>query len=481
VLQIGRGLGVKLYRFGLIAGVILLTAFAAILSGGPILFPDSVGYFHAGHSALSHFAERLGSQQLQASMPLASENRDGISTARSVYYGLLYVSAFTLGGEWALPLTQAAICAMAIALSLRRVSSFRAWQKPALVTLIFAVTGLAVFCAAAMPDVFVGLMLLATAMVLTYSSSMTWTEYAFWLAIILLGCLFHRGHLAVLVIMLAVCALGMYRQRAQQIFVLGGVAGIAFIAHFAVELLVKEMSGEWPINTPFLLARFVGDGTAEPFLAKSCAVKRYELCHFVGRMPMSENEFLWGTRVDKSVMGTSAKAVRQHIALEAPEIELGVVETYPLQELKVTARNVLEQFFDVGVRAYEQEATIALDRPPTPLHTVLAHRVSRGMSRAVAFLNLQSSIMLAVYLFSVGGCLALMRTRYGALSGQPEFQLVMAMLIGLVANALVFGTISGVFDRYQGRLVWLPMLGFVILLASREMSQPANAISVAAA
>jgi hypothetical protein len=481
VLLIGRGLGVNLYRFGLIFGVILLTACAAILSGGPILFPDSVGYFHAGHSALSHFVPGVGPQHAPARMPLAVENGDGISTARSVYYGLLYVLAFTLGGEWALPLVQAAVCATALALCLRRVPSLRAWQRPVLIVLVSAVTGLAVFCAAAMPDVFVGLMLLAAAMVLTYSSSMTWIEYSFWLAIIFLGCIFHRGHLAVLAIMLAICALGIYRQRARQIFVLSAVAGIAFIAHFTVELLVKDMSGEWPINTPFLLARFVGDGTAEPFLVKSCAVKRYELCHFIGRMPMSENEFLWGTRVDKSVMGTSDKAVRQRIAREAPEIELGVIETFPLQELKVTARNVLEQFFDVGVRAYEQEATIALDRPPTPLHTVLARRVSRGMDRAVAFLNLESSIMLAVYLISVGGCLVLMRTRYGSLSGQPELQLVMAMLVGLLANALVFGAISGVFDRYQGRLVWLPMLGFVILLASREVSGSPKAMSPARA
>jgi hypothetical protein len=41
---------------------------------------------------------------------------------------------------------------------------------------------------------------------------------------------------------------------------------------------------------------------------------------------------------------------------------------------------------------------------------------------------------------------------------------VLLLLIGIAANALVSGAISGVFDRYQGRVAWLASLGFAVLL-----------------
>ena len=41
---------------------------------------------------------------------------------------------------------------------------------------------------------------------------------------------------------------------------------------------------------------------------------------------------------------------------------------------------------------------------------------------------------------------------------------VLLLLTGIAANALVSGAISGVFDRYQGRVAWLASLGFAVLL-----------------
>ena len=45
-----------------------------------------------------------------------------------------------------------------------------------------------------------------------------------------------------------------------------------------------------------------------------------------------------------------------------------------------------------------------------------------------------------------------------------EVGFVILLLIGIAANALVAGAISGVFDLYQGRVAWLASLGFAVLL-----------------
>jgi hypothetical protein len=44
---------------------------------------------------------------------------------------------------------------------------------------------------------------------------------------------------------------------------------------------------------------------------------------------------------------------------------------------------------------------------------------------------------------------------------------VLVLLAGIVANAVISGAISGVFDRYQGRVAWLALFGFLVL-AARE-------------
>jgi hypothetical protein len=463
------GLSKTLLLLASVGGLVFLTILAAFLTGGPILFPDSVGYFHAGASAVAHLGKIAAPHHASAGLPLAAENSDGISTARSVYYGLFYVAAFMTGGEWALPILQAAICTVALWLCLRRIAAFENWRGPALIVAIFAVTGLAVFCATAMPDVFAGLMLLAVAMILTYARAMAWPEYLFWLAMTLCGCLFHRGLLIVFVVTLAIAALALRRQSMRQLLALALVGWLAVVAHLAVDVAVKKMSGDWPIQTPFLLARFVGDGTVKPFLEGRCPTRHYELCRFVHRMPMSENEFLWGEGAAKSVMGPADKVRRQRIAAEAPSIEIGVIRAFPLQQSGITAENVLAQMFDVGVLAYQQKPTLSQDRPPTALHPVIARYLHRNMDRATGFLRLQSALMLAVYLLSVIGCVALLAIRSQSYFEQPERRLVAVLLVGMIANALVFGAISGVFDRYQGRLAWLPVLGLAMLLSRREV------------
>lgn len=461
----GCGLAQRFHLFLTVVGVVLLTVATALMCGGPILFPDSVGYFHAGSSALGHFNQASHAAALHGS--LSAEEKDGISTARSVYYGIFYVSAFRIGGQWLVLILQAAICGVVLALSLRRLVS--AWRVPVFAVALTCAAGLSVFCAAAMPDLFAGLLLLALSMVITYSRCMGRFEYLFWIGIIFTACLFHRGHLAVLIAALAICACAKCSRNRQQIGVLVIVAAIALIAHFAVDLVVKDLSGRWPIQTPFLLARFIGDGTAQPYLARNCDTKHYALCRFHYQWPMTENEFLWGDRTS-SVMGSANAVDRERIAEEAPSIELGIIKTFPVREGLITIKNIWTQFLDVGVSSYEQGPTLSADRPITALHGAIARYLRRNVALADEFMRAQSFVMSMTYLFSFVSCLSILVLDRSC-AERPAYRMVLILLIGLVANAIIFGAISGVFDRYQGRLVWLPALGLVVLLSKRGKAE----------
>ncbi len=190
-----------------IAGLLLLLIglfLPAIVNRQPILYPDSVGYFHSGYAAVkqvksvvdSHRAGRVAAFMQPA---LTRQQSDGITTARSVYYGLTFVIGYVLGGVWALALGQALLALACLVLAARR--SVRLELLPWFAALggIVLLTGFNIFAMTAMPDLFAGLMLLSAAVLLAYAPVLPRLEYVFWLAVILLACLFQKAHLAILV------------------------------------------------------------------------------------------------------------------------------------------------------------------------------------------------------------------------------------------------------------------------------------------
>jgi hypothetical protein len=101
------------------AAVFILFFVAAFINGCPILYPDGVGYFHAGYSLLNHLhlvANHTAPSAAERGNLLSIENRDGISTAGSVYYDVVYAATYGLFGEWMLPLLQVRVASIAIAL-----------------------------------------------------------------------------------------------------------------------------------------------------------------------------------------------------------------------------------------------------------------------------------------------------------------------------------------------------------------------------
>lgn len=110
------------------AFALLLFLLPAALNRSPILYPDTVGYFQAGRAATNAVHLRLpmpapspAAIPAPATPPaegakLGIDTADGVSDARSVYYGAAFVVAWSLFGLWAIPLLQAAVCVLAITL-----------------------------------------------------------------------------------------------------------------------------------------------------------------------------------------------------------------------------------------------------------------------------------------------------------------------------------------------------------------------------
>ncbi len=95
----------------------------AFVNRQPIMYPDSVGYFHSGYAAIKQAKASLDAHRAghaPAAPALTRQQSDGITTARSVYYGLTYVVGYVLGGVWALALGQALLTLACLALAAHR-------------------------------------------------------------------------------------------------------------------------------------------------------------------------------------------------------------------------------------------------------------------------------------------------------------------------------------------------------------------------
>ena len=148
-----------------LAALLLIPLFClpALYNHHPVLYPDSVGYFHSGSAALealepaesafvdmveakAHAAAPLSSPHAHpAGKTMAERSLDGTSTSRSPYYGVLLVILTRLGGEWALPLVQVALSIMAIMLAARHLGRPRALALFSICAATGLIGGLGIF------------------------------------------------------------------------------------------------------------------------------------------------------------------------------------------------------------------------------------------------------------------------------------------------------------------------------------------------
>jgi hypothetical protein len=470
-----------------LAGLVLLLVgllLPAFVNRQPIMYPDSVGYFHSGYAAIKQAKSILDAHQgspAPTAPALTSRQADGVTTARSVYYGLTYVAGYWLGGVWALALGQALVVLAALVLAARHAVPLDPLRRIAVLGALVVLTGLNVFAVAAMPDLFAGLMLLAVALVLAYAPQMTRLEYAFWLGLIALAGLYHKAHLAILAVTLVLAAPLVWRRRGRDLLLLAGAGLLAWVGHMAVDVAVTKATGKPPIAPPFLLARLVGDGTAERYLRDVCPKRKLATCAFLDKMPMTENDFLWSREPDRSVMGGADRQTRAAIAAESGAIVLGTLQAYGGEEAAAAARNVMRQLGDVGVSEYG--LTPKDEVAPIPmLAWALDHYAKSAIAQGWMPLMEISVLMRSVYFAAlVGiGMMLWQRGRGQLPKDSDEVGFVLLLLIGIAANALVAGAISGVFDRYQGRVAWLASLGFAVLLVKmlNERRSSSNALKV---
>ncbi|UAJ09145.1 hypothetical protein [Polymorphobacter megasporae] len=447
----------------------------------PILFPDTIGYNRAGEAIIGVFDKTAARPSMSADHataaggPLAMDTNDGVSEARSPYFGLALAVFDRIGGPWLAAAAQALVAAVALILALERLQV----QRP-LATIggvVMAVGGLAFYACVLLPDVFLGPVVLALAFLLT-RQQMHRRERLFWALALIAGMLFHRSFLA-MAIVIVIGSIVFYRQswfdrRGWLTAVV--LCLIAVIGHGSVAPVVEHVFDRPMASQPFLLARMAEGDVLPAYLNRTCPTTPYFFCKYRARLPMDHDKFLWDAGPG-GLFNTMSLSDKLLLTREAGSIVAGAVKSDPVGAAIEAARLSVRCFFFAGMNDFSQRIMPNARIDPSLVSTMAAYPdsgIRTGSFPLVAVSQLTQLIYdAALLVLVVAGAVVVQpgwfgRHRIAAL----DRRLVAAIgviIAGLLVNAIVCGTLSGVRDRYQGRIAWLASLAAVATLSHAAM------------
>lgn len=504
-----------LVRFlAMVAAVAFILLIPAIANGAPFIFFDSDQYLTVGRRM---FETLLGSGDVPqntgshiagtdaAAAPDAGGGLAAIAGGRSPIYSLVLYGIANYVGLWGVAALQSIICALLIVrfcqLSWGRLNWGIALSVAAALCLL---SGLGFYASFIMPDVFAGCLVLTLAIFL-YFKPVGRLENALLIAGLLAFATLHTANLLLIAsALIAACIVliverGLIRSALPRFGVIVGVAVAAFAFNAVYAAGVKIISGDEVRSPPYLIARLIGDGTAETYLATHCSenVEPFAACAFAGVDFYNHDAFLW----EPLAGGFSTANPDLRAALTAEEIRfaIAVIGSDPGAQFVASFSNFVRQLSAAGINEINY-GVAGLARTPEFVGTDILRLtpgaqecVAAGTCAAPAFGSAWNAIvwvfnllLLPVFGVTTLWLLARERASLGNMSEIARNSLRVMSFIALLAlaNAAICGVLSSVNDRYQGRMSWslaLSMIAFMPAIISLRSSRRHDGITDAAA
>lgn len=451
------------------AGTLLLMLWPLAVNRAPFYSADSASYLRGGefgfntgllildhwwHSLFATPANNVAGTDPKAIVAGAIAQSGG---ARSLIYS---VATYVLRGPGVSLIALAAVQAASVVLVvtiLRRlmVPNLAARRSLAVGAGLAFLTSAAWYGAYAMPDVLAGVTITGALALTVFFDRM---NLAWRLALVLLlaaGITTHGSHLPIaLGTLVAGSAANFWLQRGSLVEWVRKAVWFASPMVLAVAVLLGASYAAFgeaslaPKRYPIQLARSVADGPGAWYLRDHCATEHYAICEVFGpNPPRKVGDFLWGPT---GVRYRATPEQMERIRAEESTIVRRAAMEYPLVQIGQSIRNTARQLVTFSPddlvfgeeMAGGKDPSIAQVRPDQP--------ALKTLGTVLVYLAFVASIA-----FLIGFRRRLERIEVAAVG---------VAVVGLLANAAVCGILSGVTDRYQGRVAWiLPALAFIIL------------------
>ena len=459
-----------------------LLCLAAILNGQPFLYPDTPAYLRRAETAVSKVpgADRIKpwmGEPSAAAGPAASsagapaENERTVNLAgRSVYYGALLYGAHLAGSLWLAVAAQALCVAAMLHLLIVRLWGFGRRHLLAAGAGLALLTPVAAFTGLLMPDVFAGLAILCSGVLVSYWNRLRRWERMGVAALLLFAIAAHTSHLALaasMLIFVLACKLLRLGPRAPwaALVLMGGCVLGGVAAEWGFNQALKAAVGAPPVRLPHSMAHLVWMGPGTAFLRQNCPQARYVACDYVANFPTHWDDFLFSDEPSKGAFWLADAQAKRRMSEEQAAFVLDVLRFDPVGVARGLGAAVLEQLasfrVDIGhLVPGDLENLFAGRVPPDVLADLSRSRAARGD-------DFDDGLTGATYA-AVAGSLVLLawRRRSSAPAGPPGFSaFALVVVMGVLANALICAVFAAPLDRFQSRVIWLvPFLGAAVLL-----------------
>lgn len=446
----------------LIFAVLLL--WPAAINGGALLFYDSLVYLEQGRAGVEGIWAILAAR-LQGGGGGAGHEAVASSATfvRSLpWSAFAFVSSITPIGLLGPVLLQSLMVAGLVLLLLAPAAPPTGLALPAALGALALFTTLPWYASTLMPDILAAVIILCgMLLVRQWPGGTPHTRHLFIVGLVTtFAILAHYGHLPLAGVMAGVVLLLLLAGRRLTLG-LALAALLPICLALGLNMLASRAAFETaevaPKRLPILLARSIEDGPARWYLERACPQSGYALCPYVAALPASAGEVLFGSDSPLSQMAPQEiEAVRR----EEMQVLAGAFRAYPVQQGWSFVRNGVRQVTRFGFR--DVRWGTAQPGADGRLEADVSAMTDRGG------LALAQRVVTGTVLLSAVAILALaLRDRLSIRT--DERALLAVLVVGLLANAFIFGGLSAPADRYQARVVWLvPLLALLFLLNRME-------------
>jgi hypothetical protein len=442
---------------GAVAIAAMLLLWPAFINGYPLVFSDTGTYLS---QAIHHY----------------------LGWDRPVFYSLFLLALHMELTTWPAIVVQALLTAHMLHL-LRRVlrPDLPEWYLVPLTGALAVASPLPFFAAELMPDLFTSLMVLAMGMLIFVPERLSRLEQVWlvWLAAFSIAA--HLSSLPLAAGLLTAllplrwqfgAAVSLGRAGLARLLAAPMVAAAAMIA---VNLAGYGALSLAPFGNVFLLARVLYDGPGMDALARDCPRPGWLLCQYQGQFPADADDFLW--RTDSPLIRAGGA---KRVSKEANAIIGAAIRAEPGREALAMLANGARQLalFSTGdgLQPWPTSVTPWIERDFPAFERAEYERARQTEGRRVL-----PDWMPALHeAAALGGLTWLLAVLPGAVRRRrPIAGFTAAVLLGLLGNALITGGLSGPHDRYQSRIMWLPLAIALLagppLLAERKRSAAPSA------
>jgi hypothetical protein len=394
---------------------------------------------------------------------------------RVIGYSLFIRALSWTGTMWTVVAAQAGAMAwllwLCAGLVLRRVPPLRFVMALAVLALLSALPWIA---GQLMPDVFTPMMLLALfGLIRGWARMGSGVRLALGL-IIALAAAVHVTHALFGLAMTGAVVLAGWR-RSQR-------SGLLISGAFTVLFLIFGLAGMMGFNysrthraelvsggNAFLLAHLVESGLASEVLDAHCGERSYVLCPYRASLPMTTDEFLWQDRLPFHPFDRIEETRRETHRLladswrEHPASELRVAIDYSLGALGRFGTG--EGLDSLALPGLDSSLAVVA---PGDLPALNRSRQQHGLVPIAALRAIHTPAGWIMLLGAIGVVIVAALRHHGWWYDRSVQFLVMA-LAGVIIYAVLCGNTSGIYDRYESRLVW--QIGFGLWLAAERATR----------